>query len=167
MSYLVATIIIAISAVIETSLLPHFRLFGLVPFVTLAMIVALSVRFRGLFHFFVALAVGMYFDFLSGGVPGVFTGTFVTVALLGRVIFFRDTGYDSTQSFLWLLASSALFIYLVNGYFLFSTNFVGWQGFLLKSTVGVVLTVTIGLLILRFSSPITDWLNKENEERFR
>ena len=167
MSYFATTFVIFAFALIETSLLPHFKILGAVPFITLALIAAISVKYRGFAHLFVAFAAGLYFDFISSGVPGLFTGVFVTVALLGRVVFFRDTGYDSTQSFLWLLGLSALFLYLVNGYILVGLSFSGWQSYLIIAVSGVVLTMLVGSAILRFSDGFVSWLNKESEERFR
>lgn len=167
MSYLLTIFIAAGLVFLETSLLPHFKIFGAVPFLALAFIIGIAVRYRGMFHFLLAFTIGIYIDYISGGVPGLFTGIFVFTVIIGRLMFFRDTGYDASHSFLWLLGISVSVVYLIQFTTLYQAGFNGWQPFLLIYASTMAQTFIAGYLMFSLFNKYFDWLNKKDEERHR
>lgn len=167
MAIFLTSLISILFGMLETSFLPYFRIFGSVPFITLAFICLLSVKYRGFFHFFIALFCGMYFDYISGSYPGLFTAVFVTTAIVGRAFFYRDTGYDSGKSFFWLTFGSSTAIYVFSLIALFFIGPVDYLSFVTRYISGIVSTLIFSLFTYRIFDKYVDFLNKQNEEKYR
>lgn len=167
MAYFVATLITLFITIIETSLLPFFQIFGAVPFVFLAFLSLLSVRYQGIFHIFIAFIAGLFFDAVSSGFPGVFTIVFISNAMIGRTFFYKDTGYNSTQSFYILLGTSAVILYVIQGIGLLLSGDLIWWDFGVVSLIGVILTLITGFVVMKYLETFVEWLNKKAVERFR
>jgi rod shape-determining protein MreD len=156
-----------IFGVLETSFLPHFKLFGAAPFITLAFIVALSLKNRGYFHIFIAFAAGLYFDFVSNGTPYTFLAIFILTVIVTKAFLYRETSYDIMPSFLGTLTVSSLLIYLLQLPTIVKVDFVGWQNYLLTVVTGVLMTILFGYILFTILGGYFDWLAKASEERFR
>jgi len=154
-------------ALLELSVLPYFKLFDATPFLLIPFFVILSVKYKGLFHLFLALIFGIVFDFATVGVFGKFTFIFLITVILGRLLFYRDSSYDTSQSFFILLVISTLLVYSSQLYLLYTLNFNGWQNFLLITILGLVYTLICGLVIYRLSGKYIDWLNKKHDESYK
>jgi rod shape-determining protein MreD len=165
--YIVSTLLAAFLGVLETSFLPHFKLFGAVPFITLSFIVALSLKNKGYFHILIAFATGFYFDFVSNGFPHTFLIVFVLTVLVTKAFLYRDTSYDIMPSYLGTLGIATLVIYLFQIQTLIQINFIGWQNYIITVAVGIFLTLLFGYAMFKLLGKYFDWLAKESEERFR
>lgn len=162
------TILIMVGLIsFETSLLPYFQVNGVVPFVVLSFLAALAVRYQGTFHLVLAFLTGVYFDSISSVFPGTFTIIFTCTMLLGRLVFFRETGYNAFQSFLILLSTSSIILYIIFGVNLLLSNSMVWIDYIVTTVIAIALTTIFGYFIYKTFDRYIDWMNKKTEERFR
>jgi hypothetical protein len=167
MAYLLTLVFTALLALVEVSFLPHFRVFNLVPFITLAFFVGLGVLFRGVFHILLAFVVGVFFSSISGTYIWLFPIIFVLVVVVGKYFFFRETGYNATQSFLILYLISSAIILLFNSVPFLLKQPELWPKYLWLFLTAIILNFVFGLVIYRIFDKYYDWLNKKFEESYR
>jgi rod shape-determining protein MreD len=152
---------------LELSVMPFFKVFEATPFLVVPFLVILSVKYKGLFQLFLAFVIGAVFDFAAVGTFGRYTLIFLITVLAGRILFFRESNYNSGQAFLTLTILTTLSIYGSQLYVLYRQNFAGWQNFLVIIVSGLVLTLIFAALVYRFSEGYIEWLNKKHSESYK
>lgn len=167
MVYITLLLISSLLAFLDLSFMPYFSVFHATPFLLLPFLVLLSIKYKGYSHLFFALVFGILYDFATIGFVGRFTQIFLITIILGRLIFFRETSYETVGSFLILTTISTVLIYLSELYTLARFGFAGWQNYLIIMSVGVFLTLVFGLILRKMTYSYIEWLNKKYEESKR
>ena len=165
MSYLSIFIVGLTLVFLDLSLLPYFIPGGFTLYLSIAFIVALSLKYSGLATLPLAFIIGLLYDWAAIDSNGLFTYLLVIIFVIGKILHYQKTNFQSgfRLTIFGLLTVST--IYLVGLGFVASQDWLNWENYLIISLISLIV-MSVNLYIMdKFVFQYFNWLEKSYQNR--